>query len=65
MNNNNIQNILKNNINNTRNSDYSREKINNMKKRSYRPIRLSKSNLNLNNNDAKNQNEILLNKIYI
>ena len=26
MNNNNIQNILKNNINNTRNSDYSREK---------------------------------------
>ncbi len=63
MNNNNIQNILKNNINNTRNSDYSREKINNMKKRSYRPIRLSKSNLNLNNNDAKNQNEILLNKI--
>ena len=50
--------IFRNNINDyTKNLNYSKDKIGNMKKRSYRPIRLSKSNININNND------ILLNKI--
>ena len=34
-----------------------------MKTKSYKPIRLSKSNININNLDIKNQNESLLNKI--
>ena len=56
---NNIHNLLKNhNINDfTKNSNYSKDKIRNMKKKSYKPIRLSKSNININPNDS------LLNRI--
>ena len=60
-----IQNIFKNNNINvfTKYNNYSKEKIRNMKKRSYRPIGLSKSNININNYDFKNPNDSLLNKI--
>ena len=56
---NNIHNLLKNhNINDfTKNSNYSKDKIRNIKKKSYKPIRLSKSNININPNDS------LLNRI--
>ena len=54
-----IHNLFKNhNINDfTKNSNYSKDKIRNMKKKSYKPIRLSKSNININPNDS------LLNRI--
>ncbi len=60
-----IKNIIRNNnINDfTKNSNISNDKIKNMKTNSYKPIRLSKSNININNLDIKNQNESLLNKI--
>ena len=60
-----IKNIFRNNnINDfTKNTNYSKDKIRNMKKKSYRPIRLSKSNININNYDFKNPNDSLLNKI--
>ena len=54
-----IQNILKNhNIKNfTKKTNNSKDKIRNMKKKSYKPLRLCKSNININ------PNESLLNKI--
>ena len=61
-----INNIFRNHNNNndfSKNKNNTKDKINNIKKKSFRPIRLSKSNLNINNFDFKNQNESLLNKI--
>ena len=60
-----INNIFRNhNINDfSRNKNHNKDKNNNMKKKSFRPIRLSRSNLNINNFDFKNHNESLLNKI--
>ena len=54
-----IQNIFKNHkINDfAKNSNYSKDKIRNIKKKSYKPLRISKSNININ------PNESLLNKI--
>ena len=54
-----IHKLLKNHniIDVTKNSNYSKDKIRNMKKKSYKPIRLSKSNININPNDS------LLNRI--
>jgi hypothetical protein len=62
----NVKNKIKNIFRNhkikdfSRNSNYSKDKIGNIKKTSYRQIRLSRSNINL---DIKNPNESLLNKI--
>jgi hypothetical protein len=62
---NNILNIFRNYINKDSNkkSYYSKDKIKNMKKISFKPIRISKSNINIINLGITNQNESLLNKI--
>ena len=62
---NNILNIFRNYINKDSNkkSYYSKDKIKNMKKISFKPIRISKSNVNIINLGITNQNESLLNKI--
>ena len=59
-----IQNIFISHIKDfVKNSYYSKDKIRNMKKISFRPIRISKSNVNIINLGIKNQNESLLNII--
>ena len=62
---NNILNIFRNYINKDSNkkSYYSKDKIKNVKKISFKPIRISKSNINIINLGITNQNESLLNKI--
>ena len=45
------------------NSYYSKDKIENIKKQSYRPIRIVKGNINTYNLDNRNSNETLINKI--
>ena len=62
---NNILNIFRNYIIKDSNKKlyYSKDKIKNVKKISFKPIRISKSNINIINLGITNQNESLLNKI--
>ena len=62
---NNILNIFRNYIikDSNKKSYYSKDKIKNVKKISFKPIRISKSNINIINLGITNQNESLLNKI--
>ena len=62
---NNILNIFRNYIIKDSNKKlyYSKDKIKNVKKISFKPIRISKSNVNIINLGITNQNESLLNKI--
>ena len=62
---NNILNIFRNYIikDSNKKSYYSKDKIKNLKKISFKPIRISKSNVNIINLGITNQNESLLNKI--
>ena len=62
---NNILNIFRNYIikDSNKKSYYSKDKIKNVKKISFKPIRISKSNVNIINLGITNQNESLLNKI--
>ena len=62
---NNILNIFRNYIikDSNKKSYYSKDKIKNVKKISFKPIRISKSNVNIINLGITNENESLLNKI--